>query len=164
MSVPRLRVALVLGTALVALTGCGDRVQATPTSVDTSTITIEQDPHVTFEPASSSPEGILSAADAFDHMAPSGHMPDEEVATLGYLTYPPQGSDDATSFSVDHQLVWGFSLPNTCPPDGLGVGQDPSVSASDATTSPSPSACTSTEWNFADARSGDFVLSTWQVD
>jgi hypothetical protein len=83
------------------------------------------------------------------------------VPTLGYLTVTPAAAiAGATSYSLNGRLVWGFSLPHTCPPSGLGVGQDPGATPSPASPR---TTCSSTEWNFANARTGHFILGTWQM-
>jgi hypothetical protein len=143
------------------LGGCGNRVQAPSAEQPSATITIESDPLVTFEPTSTSPDGILSSSEAFDKMAPTGQMPAEESATLGYVTYPPQGGPDEKSFSFDHRLAWGFSLPNTCGLHAQAIDPGAATDGAESDT-PSPSACTDTEWTFADATSGHFLFSTWQ--
>jgi hypothetical protein len=77
---------------------------------------------LTFVPTDTTPGGTLSSAEAFHAIAPRGKMAPGLVATLGYLTSTPAAAvTGTTSYSLNGRLVWGFSLPHTCPPSGLGV-------------------------------------------
>jgi hypothetical protein len=151
----RLVVALV---AVAATSSCG--AAHAPDSESLRTIHIH--PDMTFVPTDTKPDGALSSAEAFHVIAPKGRMAPGLVATLGYLTVAPAPTPTrATSYSLNRKLVWGFSLPHSCPPEGLGVGVDPSASA--ASPASPPTACSSTEWIFANARTGQYVLGTWQM-
>jgi hypothetical protein len=157
MRMGRLVVAVVAATSACGAAHAPDAESVRPIQIRP----IQIHSHMTFVPTDARPDGTLSSAEAFHAFAPHGKMAPGLVATLGSLTVTPAADiAGTTSYSLDGRLVWGFSLPHTCPPSGLGVGQDPGATASP--TSP-PTTCSSTEWNFANARTGHFILATWQM-
>jgi hypothetical protein len=130
-----------------------------------STIVINSAVGITFAPAPQSAAPALTADQAWSSYAQANNattaMPTSLTVQIGLLSVPV-GTDDGSAdmsalpksngmaYMVLNELVYGYSSPaSPCPPS-----RNPRVTTA-------PGMCL--DWTFLDAKTGKFVIETWQV-